>query len=78
LEVTGAHPAEQERHLKIHFRIKYINVDEIQKSKNPKKQKINFFGKVFAKVKNGHKKVCPKFKSAKKFPKKKNFFIVTN
>jgi hypothetical protein len=75
LEVTGAHPAEQERHLKIHFRIKYKNVDEIQKSK---KTKNPFFGKVFAKVKNGHKKVCPKFKSAKKFPKKKIFFIVTN
>jgi len=49
-----------------------------KKSKNPKIQKNPFFQNFFEKVKNGHKKVCPKFKLAKKFPKKKIFFIVTN
>ena len=47
---------------------------KIQNSKNPKIQKNPFFQNFFEKVKNGHKKVCPKFKLAKKFPKKKNFF----
>ena len=45
------------------------------KSKN---QKNPFFQNFSEKVKNGHKKVCPKFKLPKKFQKKKFFFIVTN
>jgi len=48
---------------------------------NPKKQKNPFFGKVFAKVKNGQKfskKNVQNRKPQKSFGKKKFFFIVTN
>jgi len=48
---------------------------KIQKSKNPKIQKIHFSKTFLRKSKMDIKKVCPKFKLAKKFPKKKNFFL---
>ena len=47
-------------------------LQKLQKCKNP------FFQNYFTFSKNGHKKVCPFFKSPKKFAKKKFFFIITN
>jgi hypothetical protein len=58
-----------------------IQNTKIQKSKNPKIQKNQFFRKVFAKVKNGHffsEKNVQNQDPQKSFGKKSFFFIVTN
>jgi len=65
-------------HLVERAKLREINFEKLRDNfilcKKPKMQKIHFFQNFFEKVKNGHKKVCPKFKLAKKFPKKKIFF----
>jgi hypothetical protein len=63
---------EQAKLLEISFDLSLVEYEHPKIQKNPFSQ--NFFGK----VKNGHKKVCPKFEIAKKFPKKNFFFIITN